>query len=193
MGAVRTPGVYPPRHKLHAGWPMPLMISTTTQSHANTDAEGQFLRIGQSKHHTPNARSPRLIARNPLSDVAVRSIEHLDPRILTIDYENAACRVDRNAMRQIELAGPLSLRAPLRKKSSIARELHHPAVPAAVADIERAVRRDRNISGTVEMRAVCPGDSAFSESQQQLTVARELVDLMQSDTGRITGSYRADP
>src|SRR5687767_9518040 len=65
MGAVRTPGVYPPSLKLHAGWPMPLMTSTKTQSHANVEAEGQFLRIGQRKHHTPNARSPTLIARNP--------------------------------------------------------------------------------------------------------------------------------
>ncbi len=66
-------------------------------------------------------------------------------------------------MRQVELAGPLALRAPLEQKLSVGRRLQHPIVPVPVAKIEQTVLPDGNIAGTVVRRGMLTNKLSFTQ------------------------------
>jgi len=67
MGAVRTPGVYPPSRRVQMGCPTPLIASIRIQNHMNFGADGHSLRTGNRRHQNPKAHSPMLITINPSS------------------------------------------------------------------------------------------------------------------------------
>ena len=69
-------------------------------------------------------------------------------------------------MRQIELAGAGTLRAPLEQKLPISTELLHPGVFLTVAHVKRAVARDGNSRGAIEMTRIGARQAAFTEVQQ---------------------------
>ena len=88
---------------------------------------------------------------------AAFGIEDLQSLVLTVAYDHPRLRIDGDAVRQIELARPLALRAPFKLKPAVGREFHHTRVFVAIAHIKRTIAQHGDIGGQVEVRVIVPG------------------------------------
>ena len=79
----------------------------------------------------------------PLGQVLAVRAEDLDAVVLAVADEHAAVGGDGDAVRQVELAGPVARLAPRPLELAVRREVVHAAVAVAVGDVEIALRADR--------------------------------------------------
>src|SRR5438552_11739243 len=122
----------------------------------------------------------------PLSEELTVGTEDLDPIVLAIAHEDAAIRVDRDAVRDHELAGTAAGLTPRPAELALRREVMHARVPVAIRDVEVTAGRDGETRRSVERRSAvrdrCDGlpvvagvggAAARAEGLEEATVARE--------------------
>src|SRR2546425_392070 len=141
----------------------------------------------------------------PLREVLALGAEDLDAIVLAVADEDAAIRVDGDAMRQVELARPGARYAPGLLELAGRREAMHPTVAVPIGDIEVAPRTDGQIRGPVErargssdrhvVLAVVPRIGRRvqgPERREQLAVGRELPHRVVAVVRAVDHVVRAD-
>src|SRR6185503_3041090 len=118
----------------------------------------------------------------PLIDELPILIEYLDAAVAAVRDENAAARVDRDAVRRIEFTWSRSTLAPRLDELAVLRELHdaiHRDVgDVAIGDEDVAVLRDGDVAWPAEDIVAAAGNASLAERHQQLAVGAELEDLV---------------
>src|SRR6266851_7374836 len=82
-------------------------------------------------------------------EVALRR-EYLDALVRSIGHVKLAVRVDRDAVRQVELALGLARRAPRLDEPAVARKAVHAGVAVAVGHVDVAVGVGNHLGGVIE-------------------------------------------
>src|SRR5579862_3616473 len=116
----------------------------------------------------------------PFVEVPTVGIEDLNAVITAIGHEHAAFRIDRDVVYQhLELSRTVARTTPLEQELAVLVELDNTCIDVAVGDIERAVGREREVSGLAEMVVVGPHDPLLAECHEQsLAVVAEFKDLL---------------
>ena len=141
----------------------------------------------------------------PLREVLAVGAEDLDAVVLPVADEDAPVRGGRDAVGQVELAGPGAGHAPRALPLSVGAELVHAAVAVPVGHVEIALRAHRDIRGAVEavgrlrdrhvVLAVVAGVGGLvhrAEGHQQLALRGELPDRVVAVVGAVERLVRAD-
>src|SRR5262249_26956883 len=97
-------------------------------------------------------------------------------RVVTVADVDPPVRTDRDGVRKMELARRRTRLPPRREEFSITVELHHPAIPVAIGDVDLSRPPEGHIRRSIELILARAGTPFRTQGQQQLTCLVELTD-----------------
>ena len=119
----------------------------------------------------------------PLVEKLAVRVEDLDAIVLAIPDVDPSLCVDRNSVRQVELARAVAFLAPCGEEGTVFRELRDSGIAVTVGNVEVAVGREGDIGGTVERVVAFTALSPAAHDHQYTSPGTELEDNMEAAVG----------